>query len=264
MDRQDGQDRSQSRPGLSLIRNHGQDQNLIQVKCQVRDKHSLFRARAMTSPAKPIPRSHELQRRHGRSTSSFCAVLCLAICLSAPIAAGDTRRAEKLYETAMAQVGHVSANESIKAFQRVLKADPDYAPAHYEIAKLYTSLDTPMDRYVAMNAVNTAIRLNKDDVTYRVFKADILWTQGSWYNAVNEYKKVMKLDPKNAKAAYMIGRHGIRNFMKYNDKFMMNGILGFSRREHTRTRHSWSGFGIEELDEAVSYLKKCIEADPPV
>ena len=48
-------------------------------------------------------------------------------------------------------------------------------------------------------------------------KADILWAQGSWYNAVNEYfKKVLKLDPKNAKAAYMIGHHGIKNFMKYN------------------------------------------------
>lgn len=37
---------------------------------------------------------------------------------------------------------------------------------------------------------------------------------------------------------------------------------GFNWREHTRTRHSWRDFGIEELDEAVSYLKTCIEADP--
>ena len=113
-----------------------------------------------------------------------------------------------------------------------------------------------------MKAVKEAILLDRDNVSYRLMKADILWAQGSWYNAVNEYKKVLKLDPKNAKAAYMIGHHGIKNFMKYNDKFMMNGISGFSRREHTRTRHSWSFFGIEELDEAVRYLKACIEADP--
>ena len=190
------------------------------------------------------------------------AFLCLGFFLAAPIAAGKKQVADGLYETAMEHVGIVTAKESIKAFRRVLRADRDFAPAHYEIAKLYLSLDTPMDRESAMKAVKEAILLDRDNVSYRLMKADILWAQGSWYNAVNEYKKVLKLDPKNAKAAYMIGHHGIKNFMKYNDKFMMNGISGFSRREHTRTRHSWSFFGIEELDEAVRYLKACIEADP--
>ena len=190
------------------------------------------------------------------------AFLCLGFFLAVPIAAGKKQVADGLYETAMEHVGIVTAKESIKAFRRVLRADRDFAPAHYEIAKLYMSLDTPMDRHSAWKAVKEAILLDRDNVSYRLMKADIFWAQGSWYNAVNEYKKVLKLDPKNAKAAYMIGHHGIKNFMKYNDKFMMNGISGFSRREHTRTRHSWSFFGIEELDEAVRYLKACIEADP--
>ena len=167
-----------------------------------------------------------------------------------------------LYETAVEQVGRVSAKESIKAFQRVLRADTDFAPAHYEIAKLYMSLDTPMDRYVAMKAVNTAIRLNRDNVAYRGLKADILWTQGSWYNAVAEYKNVLKLDPNNANAAYMIGHHGVKNFLKNYDLSMMNMVSGFNWREQTRSRHSWRDFGIEELDDAVTYLKTCIEADP--
>ncbi|MCY3764681.1 MAG: hypothetical protein OXH06_04560 [Gemmatimonadetes bacterium] len=71
-----------------------------------------------------------------------CAVLCLGFYLTAPIAAGDAQLAEKLYDAAMEQVGSVASEESIKAFQRVLKADRNYAPAHYEIAKLYMSLDT--------------------------------------------------------------------------------------------------------------------------
>ncbi len=188
--------------------------------------------------------------------------LCLGICLVAPVASGEKQIAEDLFETAMEQVGRVSAKKSIKALQRVLRADPDFARAHYEIAKLYMSLDTSMDRYVAMKAVNTAIRLNKDNVAYRVLKADILWTQGFWHNAVAEYKNVLKLDPENANAAYMIGHHGVKDFLKNYDMSMMNMVSGFSRREHTRTRHSWRDFGIEELDEAVTYLKTCIEADP--
>ncbi len=210
----------------------------------------------------PIPRIRELHRRRRCLTSSVCAVLCLGFCLVAPIDAGDTELAERLYETAMEQVGRVSVERSIKAFQRVSSADPDFAPAHYEVAKLYMSLDTPMDRYSAMKAVNTAIRLNRDNVAYRILKADILWTQGSWHNAVDEYKNVLKLDPENAKAAYMIGHHGVKSFLKNYDMSMMNMVSGFSRREHTRTRHSWRDFGIEELDEAVTYLKTCIEADP--
>ncbi len=190
-------------------------------------------------------------------------VLCIGFALTASVAAGDKRLAERLYETAMEQAGGVSAKESINAFQRVLKADRDYAPAHYEIAKLYMSLDTPMDRDRAMKAVNRAIRLDRENVTYGLLKGDILWTQGSWDNAVKQYKKALEIDPKNAKAAYMIGRHGIKNFMKYYDMDMISRVSPINRREgSSRHRHSLRGFSIEELNEAVSYLKTCIEADP--
>ena len=195
-------------------------------------------------------------------SSIVLVVLCPGYHFAIQAAASTPQVADRLYESALEQVGRVTVEQSLQAFRDVLKADRDYAPAHYEIAKLYLSLGTPMDRESAMKAVKEAILLDRDNVSYRLLKADILWTQGSWYNAVNEYKKVLKVDPGNAMAAYMIGHHGIKNFMKYNDKFMMNGISGFSWREHSRTRHSWSFFGIEELDEAVTYLKACIEAEP--
>ena len=211
----------------------------------------------------PIPRICELHRRRTCLTSSICAVLFHGLYLSAPIAAGDSQLAERLYETAMEQVGSVASEESITAFQRVLKADRNYAPAHYEIAKLYMSLDTPMDRDSAMKAVNRSIRLERENVTYRLLKGDVLWTQGSWDNAVNEFKKVLEIDPKNAKAAYMIGHHGIKNFMKYYHMDMMSMVSPIDRREGaSRHTHSLRGFSIEELNEAVSYLKTCIEADP--
>ena len=72
-----------------------------------------------------------------------CAVLCLGSYLTAPIAAADRQLAERLYETAMEQVGSVTLDESFEAFRSALGADRDFAPAHYEIAKLYMSLDTP-------------------------------------------------------------------------------------------------------------------------
>ncbi len=189
--------------------------------------------------------------------------LCLGICLASANAAGVNQVADRLFEKALEQVGRVTVEESLKAFREVLKADRDHAPAHYEIAKLYMSLDSPLDRESAMKAVKQAILLDHDNVSYRLIKAYILWAQGSWYNAVNEYKKVLKVDPKNATAAYMIGHHGIKNFMKYSDMEMTSRVSPIDWREGgTRARHSLGGFGIEDLDEAVSYLKTCIEADP--
>ena len=62
----------------------------------------------------------------------------------------------------MERIESVTVADSIRAFRRVLKADRNYAPAHYEIAKLYLSLDTPMDRESAMKAVKEAILLDRD------------------------------------------------------------------------------------------------------
>ena len=210
----------------------------------------------------PIRRDPDLQRRRTRLTVVASALLCLGFFIMTPIAAGKKQVANMLYETALEQVGRVTAKESLEAFRQVLMADRGHAPAHYEVAKLYMSLDTPMDRQSAWKAVKNAVRLDRDNMTYRLMKGDVLWAQGSWHNAVNEYKKVLEVDPKNAKAAYMIGHYGIKNFMKYDNMVMMNMVSGFNWREHARNRHSWSGFGIEELNEAVSYLKTCIEADP--
>lgn len=183
--------------------------------------------------------------------------------LSAPIVAGENQVAETMYRTALEQVGRVTVEESLKAFRDVLKADRDFASAYYEIAKLHMSLDTRLDRESAMKAIKKAIRLDRGNVTYRLMKGDILWAQGSWHNAVKEYKKVLKADPENPRAAYMIGHHGIKNFMKYYDMEVTSRVLPIDRREGgSRARHSLREFGIEELNDAVTYLKTCIEADP--
>ena len=67
------------------------------------------------------------------------AFLCLGFFLVAPIAAGKKHVADRIYETAMERIESVTVADSIRAFRRVLKADRNYAPAHYEIAKLYLS-----------------------------------------------------------------------------------------------------------------------------
>lgn len=86
-----------------------------------------------------LRRNNDLRKRRTRLTSTVCAVLCLGFALPGPIITGDTELAERLYETAMEQVGSVPSEESIKAFQRVLKADRDFAPAGFDISDAVTN-----------------------------------------------------------------------------------------------------------------------------
>ena len=117
----------------------------------------------------PIPRNNDLQKRRTRLTSMACAILCLGFFLTRPIAAKVNQIADRLYERALEQVGRVTFGENLKAFREVLNADRDYAPAHFEIAKLYMSLDTPMDRakhccFTKFMKMNRAVSVEAESV----------------------------------------------------------------------------------------------------
>lgn len=88
--------------------------------------------------AMPIRRNNDMLIRRTRLTSTVCAVLCLGFALPGPIITGDPQLAERLYEAAMAQAGRVSAKESIRAFQRVLNANRDFAPAGFDVLGMVT------------------------------------------------------------------------------------------------------------------------------
>ena len=175
----------------------------------------------------PIPRIRNLQKRRSAVTLVVCWLLYLGICVAAPVTAGDAQLAERLYETAMEQVGRVSAKESIKAFQRVLRADTDFAPAHYEIAKLYMSLDTPMDRQSAWKALEEAIRLDPGNGDYQLKLGELLGKQGLWLSAERHYENIYESHPeKRAEAAYMAGFFAMQAFFKYIDMEHIDVTVG--------------------------------------
>ena len=140
----------------------------------------------------------------------------VALCLGGSIEASVEREsADSLYQAAVEQIGRVPVKEGIRAFRRVLKADPKYAPAHHEIARLYMVLNTPIYRSQARFALDRAIRLDPQSVTYQQTLGDLLWAQEYWDNAAEQYKKVLKVHPEQAEAAYKVGWHALMNFMKY-------------------------------------------------
>lgn len=133
-------------------------------------------------------------------------MLCLLFSFTTPISAGLKQVAETLYESALEQVGSVSVEESVESLRRVLKADPDHAPAHYEMAKLYMSLETPMGRQSARKSLDAAIRLDPGNGDYQMALGELLGKQGLWTNAEGHYEKIYENFPEHrAQAAYMVG-----------------------------------------------------------
>lgn len=166
------------------------------------------------------------------------------------------------YFEALEQVGHVPVEESLKAFREVLKVDRDFAPAHYEIAKLYMSLGTPMDRQSARNALKTALRLDPENITYQMKFAELLGKQGFWYNSARKYEKISITHPENAESAFMAGYYALKDFEKYIDMQYTDTIEGMFEGE-PKTSHLfyWRQFGERDRIRAIDHLEHSIEID---
>ncbi len=205
----------------------------------------------------------QVGRYRAALSSLVLVVLCIGFVLTGPSDAGDTQLAERLYETAMEQAGRVSAKENIKAFQRVLTVDRDFAPAHYEIAKLYMSLDTPMDRQSARKALDEAIRLDPGNGDYQLKLGELLGKQGLWLNAERHYEKVCETHPeKFSEAAYMVGFFAMQAFLKYIDMEHIDIISGGGPPTYHLFR--WEEFGARDREKALAFLTKSIESDPRI
>lgn len=173
--------------------------------------------------------------------------------LCAGVEASATRgQADSLFQAAMGQVGRVPAKEGLKAFERVLKSDWNYAPAHFEMAKLYMSLDTPVDRQHARNAIDEAIRLDPENVTYQLMLGDLLRAQGFLWPAGEQYEKIARSYPKDARAAYKAGLYFLEEFMRYKDTKKFEGDA----------KVSYEHFAEEDRKKAIFYLERIIELDP--
>ena len=164
-------------------------------------------------------------------------------------------KADSLYQAVMASVGSMPVKARIEALEQVLKVDRNCAPACYELAKLYLSLNTPEDRQRAERMVKDAIRLDPRDVAYQLLLGDIIWAKGLWSNALRQYEAVLDRHPGTAKAVYRVGRQAVDEFLRYWD--MVNRETagsGFLLRLRP--------FAEQDRQKAVSFLSRCIDLNP--
>ena len=191
-------------------------------------------------------------------TVGTAVLVALSLWVLCGEAGGKYRKdqADSLYQDALRGVGRVPVKESVRAFRRVLKADRRYAPAHNELAKLYMSRNTLQGRVDAREALEQALRLDPENLEYRLTQGDLMWAQGFWDNADKHYRELLEQDPENARAAYRIGQFAAKEYMKYG------GMFTITRSADGLQMMDWREWGEEHRREALDYLRKSMRADP--
>ncbi len=153
---------------------------------------------------------------------------------------------DTLFQNAMEQVGQVSPEESIKAFEAIISKDRNYAPAYNELAKLHLLDYSVNGRQRARQIIQKAIEQDHKNPTYQLTRAKIMWSQGFWEEALNQYKKV---HPKNTEALDGIGMALVYEYL--------------SMRDEVKARdRDFSGFAAKANKEAEQVLLKSIQLNP--
>ena len=208
-----------------------------------------------------LRRYYGLRRRIAHLPSMASMLLWFVYCLAGPTVAGENKYADTMYRTVLEQVGRVTVEESLKAFRDVLKSDPDYAPAHYEMAKLYMSMNTPLTRQSARKSLDEAIRLEPGNGDFQLMLGELLGNQGLWLKAERHYEKVCETHPERlAEAAYMVGFFSMQAFLKYINLEHVDIVTGVGPPTYHLFR--WEEHATRDREKALAFLIKSIVAEP--
>ena len=92
--------------------------------------------------------------------------------------------------------------QAIKQYRIALDKDDKYIPAYMRIGKLYlktAQLDIAEEIYTKL------LDLGLDNTEVHLYLGEVYFKREMYATAVYEYRKVLKLDPKNSQALYRIG-----------------------------------------------------------
>lgn len=171
--------------------------------------------------------------------------------------------ADSLYQTAINMRDQAPLKESLDAFKKVLKSDPQYALAHYHLAKLYAKSNTVNDRQRAKRSIEKATQIAPSNTEFRLAFGDILWQQEFWNEAEAQYQKAFQLDTLNATIAFQLGKRALDAYFKHKDLKHLDIISAIDPRVGPiYNRVTWTAFGNQDLERAIAFLEHAIQIDP--
>jgi GWxTD domain-containing protein len=177
--------------------------------------------------------------------------------------ANQTTVADSLYQIAIQSLNTAPIKQGIDAFKQVIHADGKYAPAYYQLSRLYAALNTVNDRQRATRAIKEAIRLDKDNIDYQLALGDLLWQQEFYSLAEEQYRKAFLSDSLNVEAAFQIGSRALDAYLKYKDQQHLDIIQPSDPRiGPSYNMVYWKLFGDRDLNRATAFLDRATQIDP--
>ena len=178
-------------------------------------------------------------------------------CLFGPGSSRGETAIDSLFHAAEQQVGLVSWEKSIQAFEEIISEERDYAPAYNELAKLHLLDHSVNGRQRAMQRIQQAIASDSDNIEYRLTRGKILWHQDFRSRALNQFKNVIEKHPNNTDVLNGLGMFWVYDFLAQKDR----RTIHYSRITGARKTLDFKIFAQEAKQEAIRVLRKSIQLD---
>jgi len=149
--------------------------------------------------------------------------------------------------------------EAINSLEKAIVHHRKYSEAYHRLAEIHLALGKLDNRVKAREYLKEAVRFDPKNVTYLHTQLEFYYHILFYYTAQKTAEKILKLDSKDAKSYYFLGRMSELQWIKYED---MRDIKKVSSDDSEEIIVYFSDFADKDLNEAMVFYKKAIISDP--
>ncbi len=185
-------------------------------------------------------------------------LMLIALAAQAGGFAQPERRAEKrqaarqLFQETQSLRAALAVEEYVSRLERVTALDNRFAEAFHALGRAYMQQETIAGRERALQALERAVQLAPQNTDYRYTLAQLHLRRGAHVTAKNEFRRIMKIDPLDARPYYQLALFYEEDLLHYRDMI--------SRHEDA-TIYFYE-FAEKDFAEAERLLRSAIGLDP--
>ncbi len=161
-------------------------------------------------------------------------------------------QAQQLLRATLSARDSLALPEFIKQLEKVTHLDKKNADAFHELGLAYTRLETVSGRERALPALERAIRLQPRNVAFHYSLAELHRKSSFGSAAASEYKKIMQLDPSDARPYYHLALFKEADMLHYREMVSL----------HENATIFFTEFAAEDFREAEELYRTALALDP--
>ncbi len=184
---------------------------------------------------------------------TIAAVAAHALGMAQPGRNSEKKQAaQQLFQQTLAARSSLTLAEYIRHLERVTALDGKLAEAFHELGRVYIEQETIASRERAVAALERAIQLAPQHTDYRYTLAKLQLRRGAYSTAKSEFRRIMKIDPLDARPYYQLALFYEEDMLHYRDMISPheNAVIYFYE------------FADKDFAEAERLLRSAIGLDP--